>query len=62
MIADSNYNLEKLRSAPAEAFAGKLGAVRKVLRTILAYRVTDVEIGEVTVVLDGEATEIVIAD
>ena len=33
-------DLEKLKNAPAEAFGGKLGAVRKVLRTIMGYRVT----------------------
>ncbi len=33
-------DLESLNAAPAEAFAGRLGAARKVLRTILAYRTT----------------------
>jgi len=33
-------DLEALQAAPAEAWAGKLGAVRRALRTLLAYRVT----------------------
>lgn len=33
-------DLEKLANAPGAAFAGKLGAARKVLRSIIAYRVT----------------------
>ncbi len=33
-------DLDALSAAPAEAWAGRLGAARKVLRTIMAYRVT----------------------
>ena len=33
-------DLERLKNAPAEAYAGRLGSVRKVLRTIMGYRVT----------------------
>jgi len=33
-------DLERLNSAPAEAFVGKLGAARKVLSSIVAHRIT----------------------
>jgi hypothetical protein len=33
-------DLERLSQAPPEAFAGKLGGVRKVLRTVMGHRVT----------------------
>lgn len=33
-------DLDRLKTAPPEAFAGKLGAARKVLRTIMGYRIT----------------------
>jgi hypothetical protein len=33
-------DLERLSQAPREAFTGKLGAVRKVLRTVLAHRIS----------------------
>jgi hypothetical protein len=33
-------DLEALSAAPAEAFSGKLGAARKVLRTIMGHRIT----------------------
>jgi len=33
-------DLEALAAAPAEAWAGKLGAARKVLRTIMSHRIT----------------------
>jgi hypothetical protein len=33
-------DLERLANAPPEAFAGKLGAARKVLRTVIGHRVT----------------------
>ena len=52
-------DLEKLGAAPREAFLGKFGAVRRVLRLLLAQRVTAAEIGEVEeVIFDaGEFTE-----
>ncbi|MBI3682334.1 MAG: hypothetical protein HY235_18295, partial [Acidobacteria bacterium] len=40
-------DLEKLNAAPREAFAGKYGAVRRVLRLLLAHRVTTPEVTEV---------------
>lgn len=40
-------DLDALNAAPREAFAGKLGAVRRVLRLLLAYRVTAPEMTEV---------------
>jgi len=40
-------DLDTLAAAPREAFAGKLGAVRRVLRLLLAYRVTTPEMEEV---------------
>lgn len=33
-------DLEEMQKLPREAFSGKLGAVRKVLRSLMAYRVT----------------------
>ena len=33
-------DLERLSAAPAEAWTGKLGSARKVLRTIMAHRIT----------------------
>ena len=52
-------DLEELSNAPAEAFAGKLGAVRKVLQTVMGHRITTgvveemvVEAGEFAVVVD----------
>jgi len=46
-------DLEALNAAPAEAFVGKMGAVRRVLRLLLAYRVTVPDMEEV-VYLAGE--------
>ena len=40
-------DLDALAAAPREAFLGKLGAVRRVLRLLLAYRVTTPEMEEV---------------
>jgi len=48
-------DLERLSQLPAEAFLGKLGAARQVLRAILAYRVTAPSIEAVLV----EASEFV---
>jgi len=39
-------DLEKLNAAPREAFLGEYGAVRRVLRVLLAYRVTTPEMTE----------------
>lgn len=40
-------DLDKLNAAPREAFSGKYGAVRRVLRLLLAHRVTTPEMEEV---------------
>jgi hypothetical protein len=40
-------DLDKLNAAPREAFTGKYGAVRRVLRLLLAHRVTTPEMTEV---------------
>ncbi|MBI1748709.1 MAG: HEAT repeat domain-containing protein [Acidobacteria bacterium] len=40
-------DLEQLNAAPREAFAGKLGAARRVLRLLLAHRVTEGVLTEV---------------
>lgn len=40
-------DLEALNAGPREAFTGRLGAVRRVLRLLLAYRVTAPEMEEV---------------
>lgn len=53
-------DLDQLNAAPREAFTGQYGAVRRVLRLLLAYRVTAPEIGEVVVEggeFAGEFTE-----
>jgi len=42
-------DLAKLNSAPAEAWSGDLGRARRVLRTILAYRNTDIVVNDVVV-------------
>jgi len=55
-------DLEKLKNAPAEAYAGKLGAVRKVLRTIMGYRVTTGSFEELHVEAGENAAEFVIAE
>jgi hypothetical protein len=55
-------DLEKLRNAPAEAFAGKLGAVRKVLRTIMGYRVTTGSFEELQVQAGETDAEFIIAE
>ena len=39
-------DLDRLNAAPREAFTGKYGAVRRVLRVLLAYRVTTPEMTE----------------
>jgi hypothetical protein len=39
-------DLDRLSAAPREAFTGKYGAVRRVLRVLLAYRVTTPEMTE----------------
>lgn len=54
-------DLEKLNHAPAEAFSGKLGAVRKVLRTLLAHQVTAITVSRMEVQADGAAAEFVVA-
>jgi hypothetical protein len=53
-------DLDQLNAAPREAFTGRYGAVRRVLRLLLAYRVTAPEIAEVVVEggeFAGEFTE-----
>jgi hypothetical protein len=40
-------DLDALNAAPREAFVGKYGAVRRVLRVLLAHRVTTPEVSEV---------------
>jgi len=53
--------LEKMNSAPSEAFAGKLGAVRSVLRAILAHQVTGIEVEQIYVRVEPDAVEIEMA-
>ena len=55
-------DLEKLKNAPAEAYAGKLGAVRKVLRTIMGHRVTTGSFEELRVQAGETDAEFIIAD
>jgi hypothetical protein len=55
-------DLEKMNSAPPEAFTGKLGAVRCVLRTILAHQVTGIQVVPMEVQVDVDAVEIVMAE
>jgi hypothetical protein len=55
-------DLEKLKNAPAEAYAGKLGAVRKVLRTIMGYRVTTGSFEELQVQAGETDAEFIIAE
>lgn len=47
-------DLDRLNRAPPEAFAGQMGAVRKVLRGILAHRVTDIGGVEPVMIEAGE--------
>ncbi len=46
-------DLENLRAAPREAWAGKLGTVRRVLETIMAHRI-DIGTYEEMIVEAGE--------
>jgi hypothetical protein len=55
-------DLEKLKNAPAEAYAGRLGAVRKVLRTIMGYRVTTGSFEELQVQAGETDAEFIIAE
>jgi hypothetical protein len=55
-------DLEKLAQAPPEAFAGKLGAVRKVLRDVVAHRVTTGVFEPVIVEAGVDGAEFVPAD
>jgi nitrogen fixation protein FixH len=53
-------DLERLSAAPAEAWTGKLGAARKVLRSILDYRITaPVDLEEIVVELAEDVGEFV---
>jgi HEAT repeat protein len=54
-------DLERLSEAPAEAWAGKLGAARKVLRTIMAHRITTGTFEPMVVEADEFAGEFVVA-
>lgn len=50
-------DLDRLNAAPREAFTGNYGVVRRVLRLLLAQRVTAAEIGEVVEELTFDAGE-----
>lgn len=54
-------DLERLGAAPAEAWTGKLGAARRVLRTIMAHRITTGTFEPMVVEADEFAGEFVVA-
>lgn len=54
-------DLEQLAAAPAEAWTGRLGSARKVLRTIMAHRITTGTFESMVVEADEFAGEFVMA-
>jgi hypothetical protein len=55
-------DLERLSAAPPEAWTGKLGSARKVLRTILSYRNIGVVVKDFVVQADEYAVVVDDAD
>ncbi|MBI1792224.1 MAG: hypothetical protein HYR60_32270, partial [Acidobacteria bacterium] len=51
-------DLKRLDAAPREAFAGKPGEMRRVLRLLIAHRMTLVDVEEVVIAAGADATEV----